>query len=63
MVSISIFNDFFSFSNLRILPILKALSRVASGPIEKFGKAIVSRMPRLVPIIKAKSNMLWLSQK
>ena len=50
-------------TSLRILPILNALKSAARGPIEKFGKAAVSKIPRSVPMIKAKSKMLWLSQK
>ncbi len=50
-------------TSLRILPILNALNSAARGPIEKFGNAAVSKIPRSVPIIKAKSKMLWLSQK
>lgn len=45
-------------TNLRILPILKALKSAAKGPIEKFGNAAVSKIPKSVPIINAKSKML-----
>ena len=52
-----------ALTSLRILPILKALSKAARGPIEKLGKAADKRIPTSVPIINEKSNILWLSQK
>lgn len=58
MVSISILSDFFCFSKRSILPILKALSKVASGPIDKSGTARDIMMPKSVPKISTKSNIL-----